>query len=259
MTPIISATWDRAGSFFASQVGLDPDHWSVVNSHTAQKIQMAALDFCRETNATTSDDLDAALAKTRQQLQEGIVDEGESVEQLTKRVNAVFDQASKSRARAIAQTETSRAVHAAQEDAAMHSGIVTGWKWLASSDACDVCLAIAARAPTVKLGQPFAIIGTNPTYAKIMYPPAHPHCNCTVTEVLDTDKQPTFHPTLDQPEAVTQSEAEAHAAETRRSYEEIWAGSVAWGAKPRKGIKAKSIRKAKSLPRIKRKVFTSTQ
>jgi hypothetical protein len=200
MTPLLRLTWDAAAAKFAPRVGLDPNRWDVVNPHTERMIDEAALAFCDSTNQTTSLDLDEALARTRAELRAGIVDKGESVDVLTKRINAIFDGAEKWRARRIAQTETSRAVHAAQEQAAIASGVVTGWTWLLSGDACPLCNTIARRAPAVRLGQPFAVIGDNPHYQTVKFPPAHPHCNCTVLEVLDTDVQPDFRDTLQQPQ-----------------------------------------------------------
>lgn len=114
MTPILEAIWDEAGGKFATRVGLDPDEWSVTNPHTRAKIEQAALAFCEETNATTTETVESAVAKTREALIAGVVTEGESVEVLTKSINAIFANAEKWRARRIAQTEASRAVHAAQ-------------------------------------------------------------------------------------------------------------------------------------------------
>jgi hypothetical protein len=175
MTPILRVTWDAAASKFAPRVGLDPNEWTVVNPHTERMIREAALDFSASMNQTTSLQLDDALDQTRQELHEGIVEPGESVEKLTKRVNRIFDGAEKWRARRIAQTETSRAVHAAQEQAAIASGVVTGWTILLSSDACPLCATIARRAPAVRLGTPFAIVGDNPAYRELRFPPLHPH------------------------------------------------------------------------------------
>ena len=233
MTPIISAMWDQSGSRFATQVGLDPDEWSVTNPHTAHKIQSAALAFCQETNNSTSDDLTTALEKLRTELHEGIVTQGESLDQLTKRVQKIFDTGTKSRARTIAQTEASRARHAAQNDAAIQSGVVTGWRWKLSSDACPTCVAIAARNPVVRLGSPFAIIGKNPHYATILMPPAHPRCNCTAQEILDTDSQPAFDgQTLVDPHPGTREEIDTINAAQREHDEAILRGSEAWGAAP---------------------------
>ena len=118
---------------------------------------------------------------------------------------------------------------------------MTGWRWLASSDACqEICLAIAARCPTVKLGQPFAIIGTNPKYKTIKFPPGHPHCACALEEILDTDPQPKWHDTLDQPKPATDEEADAVTARLLQQYEDIWNN---------KPPKPSGISKPKPLPK----------
>lgn len=225
MTPILSLFWDAAGGTFASRVGMDPDAWSITNPETARMIEEAALAFCESTNDTTSKDLDDALEELRDQLKQGIVDLGEALDLLTKRVTAVFEGATGYRARRIAWTETSRAVHAAQEAAAIASGVVTGWRWLASGDACPTCVAIAARCRFVKLGQPFAVIGSNEHYSTIKYPPAHPLCLCTVVEVLDTDEQPEWGETLVDPDPATEQEQEQIGAELQAGYDAILAGS----------------------------------
>lgn len=187
MTPLLQLVWDKSARLFAPRVGLDPDEWSVVDPNTRRMIEEAALAFSEKTLATTSLQIEDAIAKTRAELIAGVVERGESVEALTKRINGVFDQAETWRARRIAQTETSRAVHAAQEQTAIASGVVAGWKWLLSEDACPLCKTIARRAPFVRLGQPFAITSDDPHYGTVKAPPLHPHCNCTVTEVLDVD------------------------------------------------------------------------
>ncbi len=198
-TPLIQALWQDGGEDLYARIGFDPDEWSVTNPHTEGMIERAALDLCEETQATTSLQLDEALAKTRSELIEGIIKQGESLAKLTERVNSIFDGAEKWRARRIAVTEASRAVHAAGEQAAIESGVVTGWELLLSSDACPLCQTIARRCPRVKLGQPFAVIGDNPNYSHVRFPPLHAQCQCTVTEVLDTDVQPEWSQTLVQP------------------------------------------------------------
>ena len=175
MTPLLELIWDAAATKFAARVGLDPNEWEVVNPHTERMIEEAALAFAESTNETTSLEIDEALRRTREELIAGVVTKGEALPKLTKRVNAIFDTAEKWRARRIAQTETSRAVHAAQEQAAIASGVVVGWKWLLSSDACPLCNTVARRTPAVRLGQPFAVIGDHPIYSTIKFPPLHPH------------------------------------------------------------------------------------
>jgi hypothetical protein len=183
--PMISAYWDRAGQAFRSRVGLDPDAWDVTTPGLQERIQELTLQFCESTNATTTLELDEALRRTREELTSGVLTSGESIPMLTRRVNEVFDRAEKWRARRIAQSEASRAVHAAQERAAIDSGVVSGWEWLLSSDACERCLRVDREAKRVKIGTPFEIAGDgSKPYAISKFPPLHPHCNCTCLEVL---------------------------------------------------------------------------
>lgn len=188
MTPLVETLWDDAGRKLMGRVGLDPDRWEVTNPHTQGMIRQTALAFSASTNRTTRLALDQALERTREALTAGLVTRGESVAKLTKRVNEVFDSAEKWRARRIAQTEASRAVHAAQEEAARQSGIVAGFEWLLSSDACPLCHAVARLARRVRLGQAFAVIGDHPDYSQVRFPPLHPHCNCTTVEVLKSEE-----------------------------------------------------------------------
>jgi hypothetical protein len=205
MTPLLAVYWEQGGEELRSRIGLDPNAWSVTNPHLRRMIEQAALDFCAATNATTSLQLNEAKSKLREELTAGVVDRGESVAALTKRVNKIFDTAETWRARRIAATEASRAVHAAQEEAAKQSGIVAGWEWLLSSDACPLCHRIVAEAGKVRLGQAFAVIGDHPTYSQIRMPPGHPGCQCTAVPILTPSyggpEDPQWSSTLDQPEA----------------------------------------------------------
>ena len=132
-----------------------------------------------------------------------MVEKGDSVAELTKRVKKVFDGAETWRARRIAATEAARAVHAAQLQAAEDSEVVAGLEWLVSDDACPLCQKIASEARYMRLSQSFAVIGDNPHYKQIKYPPAHPSCQCAVVEVLKPEyggpEDPPWADTLDQP------------------------------------------------------------
>lgn len=205
MTPVLTTLWLESATKVVSRVGLVPglDEWRVTNPRTRGKIEAQALRFCRSTNATTTQQLNDALRQLRRELVEGVVEQGESLVQLTKRVKAVFDRAETWRARRIAATEASRAVHAAQEDAAIASGVVAGFEWLISGDACPLCRKVAAEARMVPAGRPFAIVGHDPDYATIRHPPLHPSCMCAMVEVLKPEyggpEAPDWAATLDQP------------------------------------------------------------
>jgi hypothetical protein len=99
-------------------------------------------------------------------------------------VKAVFTEAETWRARRIAATEAARAFHAAGELSAIESGVVAGWQWLVSADACPMCLMVAAEARTAKLHQAFAVVGDHPDYSQVRFPPLHPHCQCSVVPIL---------------------------------------------------------------------------
>jgi len=86
------------------------------------------------------------------------------------------------RANVIAQTESSRAMHAGEGVAARELG-VTQWTWLASADACELCLSIDGK--TVSIGENFYTHTTgNAAYRNVTHPPAHPNCMCSTLEVL---------------------------------------------------------------------------
>jgi hypothetical protein len=88
----------------------------------------------------------------------------------------------KKRAGVIAQTEVSRAMHAGQADYGKSVG-AWGMEWLASSDACELCLSLSGK--QVPYGEPFYVWPkANPEYKFVWYPPAHPNCRCTAIDVF---------------------------------------------------------------------------
>lgn len=153
----------------------------VVEPKLKEALQKATLQFCEDTNATTSMQLEAAITKLREKLGDAI-EQGQQRNELAKTVQEVFDFADRDRALRIAVTEESRARHCAADIAAKESGLVKGTKWLISSMPCELCEPLADK--EVPLGEPFAVDGKGP-YAKTYFPPRHPNCQCTVVEVLN--------------------------------------------------------------------------
>jgi HK97 family phage portal protein len=188
MTPLISGYWDESGKVTRGKLGLDPADWEVHDPHLHQTIKDAAFSFCEETNATTSKELSEALSDLHKELISGLVDSGDSIRELTKRVQKVFENADHARAERIARTEASRAVHGASLVSAEESGVVDGKKILLSANACPLCVETAEKHPEgVTLHQSFATIGTNPAYSAIKMPPIHPNCRCSVAYVLSPE------------------------------------------------------------------------
>ncbi len=184
MTPLLASYWDESGKEVYSRLGLDPNEWRVVNPHLRDQIYSQSFAFCQSTNDATSLRLGTALARLKDHFAAGLATEGETVRQLTGRVQSIFDGLSTSHARMIAATEASRAVHAAELTADLESEVVAGLELLLSSDACPLCRKIATECRRVRLGESFAVIGDNPHYKDIRHPPLHPHCQCTIIEVL---------------------------------------------------------------------------
>lgn len=180
--PRLRVWYEESAKDSKQRLKLDSKFDRKISDRIKESVKQASFKFSRETNKTTTLSLKLAREKLRRELQQGLIS-GDSIAELTKRVKKVFKDAEKWRAERIARTESARAVHAAQLIAAQESGVVAGFKWLASSDACPICLDIAASNPKgVALGANFAE-GDGP-YGDIPHPPAHPNCTCTVVEIL---------------------------------------------------------------------------
>ena len=193
--PEITGIWERSGKRLYVEIGLDAARWRVASEFLRSAIRDSVLDFAESTQATFRDDLrltyEEIKAAIRKELDEGRLQAGESMPQLTKRLLKYFRDGNRPRARRIAQTEATRAHHLARERSAQEAGVVVGWEWLTTSASCPVCDAIAKDESSpdgkrrVKLGEPFAFIGKNPEYREIRFAPAHPHCRCTALPILD--------------------------------------------------------------------------
>jgi Phage Mu protein F like protein len=143
--------------------------FDLFNPRVIDAVDAAAFKFCRETMATATGELTTTLDRLRQLLRDGLP-KGDAVSLLAKKVRTIF--ADPKRAFTIAATEGSRAVHGGQMLAAMEVG-VTHHTWLASSDACPLCLDLDGK--TVKIGEPFYIDPKGGAYASVWHPPLHPH------------------------------------------------------------------------------------
>ena len=138
-----------------------------------EAVNRLTFDFCDATNATTSERLEVAYAKTRQAIGEGLA-HGDAYTQMGLEVGKIFQDPM--RAYVIAHTEGNRAIHAGGQMAARESGVVKGKRWMARSDACEkVCLPLMARG-VIALDQPYRTDAGKGIYAIVMHPPAHPRC-----------------------------------------------------------------------------------
>jgi hypothetical protein len=147
--------------------------WTLFRPEVRVAAESAALNLAGSVSQTTRDMIRKALAEGLQA--------GEPVAKIADRIKG--EAFSPRRAFVIAQTESSRVMHQGQAVAAKELG-VTHWSWLASSDACPVCLSIAASGP-VPIGSPFYVWPKGAAaYRVVTEPPAHPNCFCTTTEEI---------------------------------------------------------------------------
>lgn len=185
LKPTVALYYDFAAQQTVGRLGGSFSLMAVVQPKLKEGVEKSTLLFCQETNETTKKEIGSALTLLRQEIAEGL-EEGEAKNQMMRRVQNVFEDATNERSWRIAVTESSRAQHASQTIVARESGLVKGYKWLLSSEACALCKSIAAEKPETNLDEPFARIGDGP-YSEIMFPPAHPTCRCTTTMVLNDE------------------------------------------------------------------------
>lgn len=181
--PYYQLYFDRAANETVSRISSLTGHrFNVPPPKVREAINRMNFKFAESTNETTSLEINDAIAKLREELAAGIVEGTNTLDELADRVHGIFDKASDSRARIIAHTESSRAVHHGQRISAKESGVVKGFKWLLSSDACEVCHAIAnEHSAGVGLEESFG----STDYGDIQGGDAHPGCRCTITEIID--------------------------------------------------------------------------
>ena len=128
-------------------------------------ILQRSLTLAKLINTTTLDAIRSALAEGFSQ--------GESIQQLTKRIEGYFDDNSKVRAEMISRTE----VISASNEGALHRYELEGVEkseFYPSPDACEVCLGIAED----------PIFITKDAHGVI---PVHPNCRCKWLGVIPNE------------------------------------------------------------------------
>lgn len=138
---------------------------------------------------------DTAYERVRNSLADGIK-EGESVEELKKRILEQYTSLEVYQAETIARTEVSRATNFATIDAFKQSGVVEGKEWIVTPDdrLCEFCAAMEETYNAqAKLDEDYfkkgdEVVGINGGVLSIGYddiegPPLHPNCRCVLKSV----------------------------------------------------------------------------
>ena len=180
--------FEKEAKDLVARTGLSDEVFNVTNAHLEAKAKNLALKFCKETNNSTSQQIDKAIANLRESFAEGLT-AGERMSEIEDRVKEIFDSAEDNRADLIAQSEASRSHHLAQLETAQiakDNGVkITGTRPLPSSGACDLCMQIAADGER-ELGESFHNDDAAPEeYSEKLCPPFHPNCECALETVID--------------------------------------------------------------------------
>lgn len=183
--PSILFYYDEGAKETIDRLNFDPEIWSVRPPGVLEAVERAAFRLSARTNRTTQQQLDMIVPQLRREIATGLF-QGDTLDEITKRIQGVFGQASEYRASRIAATEATRAVHSGQLEAAIASRQVIGKEWLLSGDPCPVCVSIWDRnqGRLVGLRESFAKVSDDPDYGMVEVPPAHPNCQCGMAEVL---------------------------------------------------------------------------
>jgi hypothetical protein len=158
----------------------------VISSELEQAVRDLVLQFCDATLASTTQLINDTLDQLRAEIQAGLT-AGEDIAHIADRISEVFDTLAEDHSWTIAQTESSRVHHTAQREAAIASGVCTGFELLPSSACCDLCQDIA-DAGAIPLDGTFYTDPTAPAaYQDKDTPPIHPNCECAMTYVLSEE------------------------------------------------------------------------
>lgn len=189
--PIIARVAVKAGNAQLAEAGIEVFAF-VDNPKVEKAIADGTFKFLNQTSLTVQADFKAQLA-------EGI-NQGESIEQLTKRLKGVFEGLDQSkRARLIARTETARAQTLGKISAMGEAGF-SQKRWVEASDSCPFCQDLmnkfndAHPINTVYIeegqvqevefgknadGTPH-MIKLKHNYGDVIGPPTHPQCRGTM-------------------------------------------------------------------------------
>lgn len=112
---------------------------------------------------------------------DGVAD-GQSIEQIGRKLRATFADIKKYQSERVARTETIRASNLAADDAFMQSGVVEAKEWLTAGNPCPICEPYDGQ--VVELGGGF--YSQKSEFAD-GNPPLHVNCRCTIIPVLSSN------------------------------------------------------------------------
>ncbi len=165
----------QAGKREATKYDLDIN-WDVFNPNVDKWLKKYVPKYSGEIEGTSYDELKAKLLEGWEA--------GESIPDLTKRVNEIFDGWEKWRAERLARTESIRGSNQGALETYKASGVVDRVMWLATptEKTCQECIDLDGK--VVNLDDDFF----DADYGDGNAPPRHPSCRCTVLPILEGEE-----------------------------------------------------------------------
>lgn len=168
---------EAMGQLAANEVGMATG-FNVKDPHIINGIESQVQRFAESVNDTTWDALKVSI-------QEGIRD-GESIDDIAKRVETVMGDRIKSSSQLIARTEVNRAVNFGTAQGWKQSGVVTKKRWLAALDDRTRATHAEAHGQVVDIDDDFSVGGcTGPAPGNLDCVREVANCRCSMTAVLD--------------------------------------------------------------------------
>lgn len=172
--PVIQQAIQDFGESAYAQIGLQPDDFNVSEPAVVRFLEQRAQRFARDVNDTTWNDLKASLA-------EGI-DNGESLQQLMDRVEAVMGERIASSPETIARTEINGAANGGTLLAWKQSDVVESKSWLSHLDNRTRDSHVDAHGQTVDLDEDFQVgDASGPAPGQMGDPAEDCNCRCSMT------------------------------------------------------------------------------
>ena len=132
---------------------------------------------------------ETTLATLEEKINDGLA-AGESLSDISKTVEEIYEWSDTWRAERMAKTEAFRTTNASLKAAWKQSGVVKTIKWyVASSDPCPFCLALNGKVisidsnflnsgETLTVGEGENAKSMTADYGDVGFPPLHPNCRC---------------------------------------------------------------------------------
>ncbi len=186
------------GEGAAAQVG-SPYAFDIHRPEVADFVAEYTFRLSAEVNRTTNTALQKILTTGNA--------EGQTLAEMTNRVEDLFNHAERFRSARIARTEMVRGRMAGEVEAWKQSGVVQGYYWQTDADPCPWCIEMEHRfgksAMHMTFGQNYIDRGgaleveagtMHMDYSDIPGPPLHPNCQCELIPILMGEELPPSVP-----------------------------------------------------------------